>query len=365
MAGKIKIFHIVEAFEGGVFASVSQLCNHLDKGKFDVYVIHSMRPATPPNYRDFFGERIYLEYVPMVRNISPLRDFTALLKIARILKEHNPDVVHLHSSKAGVLGRIASAMAGIKNVFYSPRGYSFLRSDVSCLKRSFYRNIEKVTAQLFGGTIIACSTDELAHSRGLSKRCQLIPNAVDLSLLELIPVRHRRVGKPVVVTSGRITAQKDPSSFGRIANSLHHDADFIWVGDGEMVDLLRSISPVVRVTGWKTRGESIELVASSDIYVQTSLWEGMPISVLEAMALGKPVVARDIVGNRDLVRHGFNGFLARTEEEFIAAIRTLIADSYLAQVMGEKGRNIVYSKHSMEAFMEQYVKIITESAIRA
>ncbi|MDA8175358.1 MAG: glycosyltransferase [Nitrospiraceae bacterium] len=351
--GKIKVFHIVEAFGGGVFSSVSQLCSHLDKGKFELHVFYSTRPETPANFRDFFSPDVNLVHLPMTRAVSPSADLNAFISIMKILKKQKPDIVHLHSSKAGFLGRLACWLTGAQNVFYSPRGFAFLMKDSPALKRKIYYALEKFAATL-GGTTVAVSSDELAYARRLAGSAVLIPNGVDLEIVRGEGHQFPANGRVYAGISGRITYARNPALYRNIAKSLKDRANFIWIGDGELKDALELPDSRITVTGWKSRQEGLKLLSGLDIYMQTSLWEGMPIAVLEAMALGKPVIATDIIGNRDLVVHGETGFLAKDEADFIHYLDILIGDAALRSAMGKKGKALIHERHDMKKIAARY-----------
>ena len=355
---KIKVVHIVESFGGGVFGSVSQLCNHIDKSKFQVSLIYSLRPETPPNFQKYLNKDVKLIYLPMVRELSPIRDIKSFIELYKILKRNKPDVVHLHSSKAGVLGRLATRILRIKKVFYSPRGFAFLREDVSATKRQLYYFFEKVTS-LFGGVIIGCSTDEYNYAKRISNSAVMISNGVDLGIIESIEnIKKENNAKVLIGTSGRISPQKNPQMFCKIAAALkNHNVHFVWIGDGELTDTIEKCDAKIDKTGWKTREQGLTFVSMLDIYVQTSLWEGMPISVLEAMALGKPVVATDIVGNRDLVIHGKTGFLAKNEEDFIQYVKILVDDKQIRKQMGDAGRTLIKSTYDIKYIVKQFQEL--------
>jgi glycosyltransferase involved in cell wall biosynthesis len=106
---------------------------------------------------------------------------------------------------------------------------------------------------------------------------------------------------------GRITSARNPVLFNEIA-LRHSNLNFVWIGDGELQPLLNA--PNIKITGWfLDREDALTALNTIDIYIQTSLWEGLPIAVLEAMAMQKPVLATNIIGNKDVVVHNETGFL--------------------------------------------------------
>ena len=131
---KKKVLQIVEAFGGGVFTVLCDLFNGLSD-EYEVVVAYSLRPQTPKNFKEYFNKNIkFIEVESFTRSINCKKDIKALKEIRNIVKEEKPDIVHLHSSKAGILGRIGIHDKGIK-MFYNPHGFSFLKLDDSKLKR--------------------------------------------------------------------------------------------------------------------------------------------------------------------------------------------------------------------------------------
>ncbi len=137
-----KILFVVEAMGGGVFTYIVDLANELCKS-YDMYVAYSVRPQTPTNYVEFFDSSIKLiEVRNFTRSVNLAKDLKAMIEIRKIAKSVRPNVIHLHSSKAGVLGRIV--FSGKRTpLFYTPHGYSFLMEDQSTFKRRVFKTIEK------------------------------------------------------------------------------------------------------------------------------------------------------------------------------------------------------------------------------
>lgn len=348
-----RVFQVVESFGGGVFQSVRQICNNLPRELFDVYLVYSLRRETPSNWESLIKEDVKRIYLPMVREISPLKDLRSLFGLIKLLKDYDPHIIHLHSSKAGFLGRLSALLLGKKVVFYSPRGFSFLMKDASAWKRKLFFYLEKL-ASLFGGVILACSCGELLEAKKLTRRVELLNNAVDLKEIDEVPAYSFDEGRLRVAIVGRVTYARAPWLFKSIASKMASSSvEFLWIGGGELEGELKG-SPV-RVLGWLNRREALSYLKGIDIYLQTSLWEGMPIAVLEAMACGKPVVATDVVGNRDVVLHGETGFIARDEDEMIFFLKRLLEDEELRVKMGRSGRRRVEKEFSVEVMMDRLV----------
>ncbi len=204
---------------------------------------------------------------------------------------------------------------------------------------------------------MACSQGEYQEAHRLGIDAALIPNAIDLALIDSIaPRRIAPEGKFVVGTAGRITWARNPRLFRSIATSFRNDKRFafVWIGDGEIRDSLEGGGADITVTGWKSRGETLALIAGLDVYIQPSLWEGMPISVLEAMALRKPTVVTPVVGNRDLIRTGENGFIAENAVEFVQALKLLRKDDKLRRSFGENARTMIEENHTIPVMVKRF-----------
>lgn len=358
----MRIIHITEAMGGGVAHSLSQLARAQAADGHEVTVVHSVRPDTPvdrlPELYPFPISRIQL---PMVTKISPVKDAIAFFKICLLLQAERPDVIHLHSSKAGILGRLAAYILGKSNVvFYSPRGFAFLREDVPPFRRNFFLYLERIACKL-GGVLIGCSKTELdlARFKVLHPRSYLVENSVDL---KDVPVAKGSQDDVVtVITSGRICYQKAPWRFRILMESCSDlPVNFVWLGDGdlqgELVEKGRPSSNL-RITGWLPREEVYELLAVADIFVLPSLWEGMPLALIEAQAGGLPAVVSDVVGNRDVVIHGETGFVCKTDSEMIDKTRLLIKNVVLRRQMGLAACDMAKERFSVARMHSEMMKI--------
>lgn len=308
----LKVVHIIEALGGGVYTYFRDLStffadDEINK-KIETTIIYSSnrKEIDPQKIKSEFSNGVNLIHINMVREFSPLQDLKSVYELRKELKKINPDVIHLHSSKAGVLGRVAYFLLfKKKKLFYSPHGFSFLRTDISRSVQNLYKLIEQSFQTLFGGTTIACGDTEfeIAKKIGNSK---LVRNGIDINDIRKYAFENKN-DKLTIGILGRITYQKNPGQFNEIALRFP-DLNFVWIGDGELNSLLTA--PNIKITGWLFDHESIlKELNSIDVYLQTSLWEGLPIAVLEAMALEKPVIASNVIGNKDIVIHNETGFL--------------------------------------------------------
>ncbi|KAF2336453.1 glycosyltransferase [Flavobacterium daemonense] len=308
----MKVVHIIEALGGGVYTYFRDLSTFFGDDEIakniETTIIYSgnRKEIDPQKIKSEFSDGVKLIHINMVRDLSPFQDLRSVYNLVKELKKINPDIIHLHSSKAGVLGRIAYFfLFKKKKVFYTPHGYSFLRTDISKTARSIYWGIEKNFQRFFGGTIVACgdTEQEIAKQIGPAK---LVRNGIDIENIQEHFAPHQNE-KLTIGIMARITAARNPEMFNQIALKFP-DFNFVWIGDGELGPLITA--PNIRITGWiLDRSAVLKELNNIDIYMQISLWEGLPIAVLEAMALQKPIIATNIIGNKDAVLHAKTGFL--------------------------------------------------------
>jgi glycosyltransferase involved in cell wall biosynthesis len=346
---------ISEAFGGGVFASVTGLANGLAERGHEVHIAYSRRPQTPTDIAAHIDGAIRLHELELARPIDAKADWQGMLAIRRLLRSIDPDIIHLNSSKAGVLGRVAARLTGHQSrTYYSPRGLSFLQQDSSAPMRRLYEAIEWSMARL-GGTIVACSASEyeLVRAKIRPRRLVLIDNGIHV---DLVPARtDRGDGIVRVGTTAIIKYQKNPLLFANLAQRAKaSNVEFVWIGDGDPVqrDLLQRAG--VKVTGWIPRVDVLAQMSRLDVYLYPSLWEGMPLALIEAQVCGVPAVVMDAVGNRDIVRNGETGFVGRTFDELSAQLDQLIRAPDLRLRMGTAAREIALKRFDIRRVIDEY-----------
>lgn len=315
---KPKLLYFVEAMGGGVFTYIVDLANGLSS-KYDVYVAYATRPQTPSNYKDYFDPRVKLiEVKNFSRSFSISKNVKAFFEMKRIAKEINPDIIHLHSSMAGVLGRFAFNGQRMP-LFYTPHGYSFLMQNFGNSKQKIFKQIEKICAKC-NCTTISCSAGENLETQKLTHRALEVDNGINISelekLIQNVDISHKKNFD--VFTLGRITAQKNPAEFNKIALACPN-LSFLWIGDGELRNEITA--PNVTISGWVDRDSALSYALNSEIFLLTSLWEGLPMSLLEAMYMKKLCVVSDVIGNHDVITNDVNGYVCSSTEDFIKAIK--------------------------------------------
>lgn len=366
---RIKVMQVIECGgAGGTGHQVAAVCSHLDRKLFDVSLAYSIRPdgGTRESYEAMVRRPTKFFFIPeMVREIRPLKDIVAGWKLYRIFRSEKPDVVHAHSSKAGFLARVAAKAAGVPRIYYSARGYSFLQSDRLPTTRLFYKILERIVSSI--GDVVAISDSEADLARGLkAARVRVIRDAY---LGQVPAARSAKVnGKKelVVCAAGRLTFPRNPEAFVRLAervSKLRPQAKLVWIGDGELAPKVKrmirrkGLEDRIELTGWLVHEKAMERLRGADVFVHFSRWEGLPNAVLEAMANGLPVVSSDIPGNRDVVRNGENGLLARTESELAEKTIALLDAAQERNRLGRNGWAMVEQEYSIDRMMREYTSL--------
>lgn len=349
---KKKVLHIVESFGSGVFSFLVDLVNSTDN-EFDVTIAYGVRSETLDNFREYFNDRVkFIRVKNFTRSINPIKDIKSFFEIKKIIKEENPDIIHLHSSKAGFVGRFAANGKKII-MLYNPHGFSFLMQNSSKLKRTLYWIIEKIGA-MRKCTIVGCSDGEYKEALKLTKNSICINNGINIEKLEneIKQLEEKKVDfkNLKICTSGRIGYQKNPKLFNQIA-SVFPNIQFTWIGEGELRDELTSKN--ITVTGWKTREEVLRIVNDNDIFILTSLWEGLPISLLEAMYLRKCCIVTDCIGNRDVIKNSENGFIIKNGN-YKEIIENL--DETICNEVSEKAQRDILNNFNVKRMSKEYIK---------
>jgi glycosyltransferase involved in cell wall biosynthesis len=350
------IIHVLEPFVSGVCSAVISITEQLPE--LDHVVAHGSRALvdTVDNIRARFPKRTkFVAWRSACREISPFRDLKALTELIAILRPYvNAEaVVHLHSSKAGFLGRAACAMLGIKRTIYTPHCASFIRSDIGFFKRHLFRFLERVGGAM-GGTVVGCGKSEALLYSGLGRGASWVSNGVRIDHPSKAPSPN------LISFSGVASTQKDPALFNELALAFP-DRPFCWIGDGPLRDSLSAAN--IRVTGWADSAGVNAWLDQTGIYLSASAWEGLPIGVLEAMNKSCALLLRDVPGNRDLVVPGENGYLFKDREEGRARLAAMLEEPEKTAAMGQRSRELAEQEYSVERMGAGYRNIY--AALRA
>jgi glycosyltransferase involved in cell wall biosynthesis len=334
----MKIVHVAEAFAGGIVVFVKSLVENMPDDEH--IIVHGERAHVTrfTDIRKQFARTNarFVRWHSAQRSIRISKDFAAAFELYKILKrlkkQHQLDAVHLHSSKSGFLGRIVCKLLGINNVIYTPNGAPFLVG-TSKISNFLYKLLERL-GNGFGGQVVCCSPSEQEEYEKAGIRAITINNGITFERFSGYDMEPSNK-KFCIVTSGRIINQKNPALFNSIAQYFQEfeQFEFIWIGDGPERELLTSSN--IKITGWLPGEEVARLISSANVYLSTANFEGLPYAVLEALALRKPVLLTDSVGNRDLVKSCLNGDLFKHHAEAIVKLLQYFNNTSMLNIMGE------------------------------
>ena len=323
----------------------------------------------------FLGEasrRAGVRYVSLRhlrRPLHPLRDALAFTELVRLLRRERPAVLHANSSKAGILGRLAAVASRVPVRFFTVHGWAFKAH--SGRAASAYLWADRVMSAFTTTTICVAQSELGAGLRARTcrrDRTVVIHNGVSLD----VPRRPPRDGDPVTLLSvGRMRAPKDFVTLVRAMAALEPGSACLRIaGDGP--DRAAVASEVARlglgdsVELLGTRSDVPELLAGADVFVLSSDSEGLPMSVLEAMAAGVPVVASAVGGVPEAVSEGETGTLVppRDSAALAQALIRLVADPALRARLGEVGRRRVEREFSLARFEREHLELYRNRARR-
>jgi glycosyltransferase involved in cell wall biosynthesis len=241
---------------------------------------------------------------------------------------------------------------------YSPHAFKFIGEHG--VGKMLYFVLEMILG-LTPASVIACSNSELLAARRVSRHCVLLENSVDIQRL---PKKTQREGRCLIGSVGRLAPQKAPDKFASLFASLSssHDVDGLWVGGGEYryVEMLTAAG--VKHVPQVGPDKLFSLFSDMDIYIQSSLYEGMPLSVIEAQVMGIPCVVSNVDGNRDVVDHGVTGFVANSDEELLKYTKLLVEDGALRATFGSAARTRGLVRFSYSRYRDQLQSIYLTDA---
>ena len=320
------------------------------------------------------------EFIPsLARDVSPKADWLAFLELIKCFKRLRPNVVHTHSSKTGILGRLAARIAGVPNVIHTVHGFAFPFAK-NRFVRWFYFMAEFIGGLLSDTVIVLNVTDynyALKSLRLPKRKLCLIPNGVNVETFGVTRQMREAYRKDVLSTEdeneiciamvGRLWEQKNPLCLVEAAKRVFEKTllpvKFFFAGDGELKEEVEKkieeykLKGKITVLGW--RSDIPTLLGSVDIFVLPSLWEGMPLAILEAMASNLAVIVSDIPGNHDLVEHDMNGrlFKCGDSEDLSVQLLKLIEDKNLRMRLAGAARTKVTNAYSLPQRMTKITKL--------
>jgi glycosyltransferase involved in cell wall biosynthesis len=365
---------ITRLIVGGAQENTIFTAARLDKSKYQAEILSGPQTGSEGSLIEEARKLgIPLIILPqLVRQISPLNDLISLIKIYNLIKDDQYQIVHTHSSKAGIIGRLAARLAGVPVVIHTVHGWSY-HDYMSPVLRQLYILLERWTASFTDVLIVVSGVDiqkGLNAGIGNESRYRLIHSAIPLdqfnpSNVEKSVIRED-LGIPedaiVVGNVGRFSPQKNPIDWVKIAGEigrLRSDVYFLLVGDGplrsdvEEALVREDIQARTILTGLRRDPE--RMMGAMDIFLLTSLWEGLPRVLPQAMAMGLPVIAYQADGTGEIIQHAKSGYLCPPGDihKAVEYCCQLIDNPPIRMGMGELGRKTAIEKFNLSDMLVQ------------
>ncbi|WP_162607020.1 glycosyltransferase family 4 protein [Lactobacillus gallinarum] len=297
------------------------------------------------------------------RSIDPRKDITSILKLRKIIKNENPNIVHLHSSKAGVIGRIASRNLKCK-VIFTVHGWSFTDGIESTKKKAVYRFIERRMEPLTDRYICVSKFDYNIGIRDKviknPKKAYVVYNGVALKKRKKTKVVSNSPVK--FVMTARFSKQKDQIS---LIKAFKATSCFNWkltfVGDGPTIKKAKNLVSTynlkdkINFVGFQDDVDSF--LVKNNIFVLSTHYEGLPISIIEAMSYSLPIIASNVGGDSELVKDKENGFLVNDPKDFTRAIEYFCRYPEKANEMGNKSFRLFLRKFTLDSFLSNTQRV--------
>ena len=396
----IKVLHIITRFDKGGSAQNTYLSLlGLKKKNYQLSLVsglslesgmkHEEIKAKEKDIQILESEGIEFIQCPfLLRRINVIKDLKAFFDIWRIIKKYNPLIVHTHSSKAGLMGRLAAKLAGTPIIVHTPHGHVFF-GYFGPFKTKLFIIFEKLASRITDKIVALTNREKKDHilfKIAEEDKFSVIYSGIELNILKESSSEEKQnlkkeLGIPenslIVGTAGRLVPVKGPEFLVRASKyiiSKYPDTYFMFTGDGPLEqDLKRKalemgVSDNIIFLGW--RDDLAKIISIYDIFVLPSLNEGMGRVLVEAMALGKSIVASNVGGIPDLVTHGKNGFLVppKNPKELAKYIQVLLEDKDKREKMGLAGKEMASnftSERMVEKIANLYKKLLTQKNIRS
>lgn len=388
MSEPIKILRLIARLNvGGPAIHVSLLTQKLSQPNYESTLVCGTIDPDEGDMQYYAEERgVHPIVIPELgRSLHPVRDLVTIFRVYRLMRRLKPDIVHTHTAKAGFVGRIAAWLAGVPVIVHTFHGHVFHGYFSPLLTRVFLL-LERFTARI-STAVITLSEDlrrDLAETYRITRKGKItvLPLGLDLDGFAAMPRRagnfRQQIGvpesAPLIGIVGRLVPVKNHALFLEAAARLHvsrPDARFAIIGDGELradleaqVDAL-GLREVVTFTGWLR--DLAPVYSDLDVLVISSVNEGTPVSVIEALSSGCPVVATAVGGLRDLLENGALGTLVADGDPaaLSTAIDTVIADPAAHLAIADQARSRMLERYGIDRLVQDLDELYRALLARA
>ncbi|WP_272672839.1 glycosyltransferase family 4 protein [Providencia sp. PROV037] len=286
------------------------------------------------------------------RNISPINDLFCAIKLRKLIKSLTPDIVTLHSSKAGIIGRLSLIFTSIP-VIFTAHGWAFT-DGIPKTKKYIFVFIEKLFSNFADKIITVSEKDKklaLRYKVASEKKQVVIHNGIsDIDIFKN-PNSSPNSSPIKLISVARFSKQKDHITLFQSLKELNNNWHLSLIGKGpllnQMIELAKKLNLDSNITFYGEREDVAELLSQSDIFILSTNWEGLPISIIEVMRAGLPIISTDVGGVNELIFDGINGYLIRPKD-----------NSHLTEKINElinsKSKREEYGSASRALFLKKF-----------
>ena len=348
----IKVLHVIARMNvGGTARYVGELVEKIPESSLATGYVQGLEVEDP------CVQALSVIRIPhMGRKISLLQDIQAWAELRKIIREQKPEIVHTHTFKAGLLGRLIRGRHKRVHTFhghlFDDQSFSGLEKKVITFAEKFLANRTDLLISVGNKVGIELRTEGV----GKNKNWQSIaPGVIALAQMEKKEAR-RKIGinndSVLFGWMARVTEVKNPFLLIEVAKRLP-SVDFVMAGGGNLLELVKARAPKnLSVIGW---ADASVFWSAVDCAISTSDNEGMPVALIEAQLAGLPVILTNVGSNLEVVQHGVTGFLtARNVEELIDSVEKISKDSDLRASMGAAARNRALKEFSIDKLIRAH-----------
>lgn len=370
---KHRIAHVLHSV-GGVDVSVRLIVKNSNSDLFEHTIIHGKFDTNEPFLNDK-GNTVAEYRANIIRNISLFQDVKSILNTIQYLKKNPHNLIHAHSAKGGVIGKIAGMVLGIKTI-YTPQAFSYLSSQ-NKTKRFLFLCIERLLANK-NGLLLASSASE--QQRAIDEvnykktNTAIFPNSIEpIEIIQPLTI-NKAWPDEYICTVGRPSYQKNIEMMIQALHQVRqtYKIHLVIMGVGHHVGQLESVKNLIKkleltsavtLLDWTARTDVFNIISKSKFYLSTARYEGMPYAVIESLALSKPCVVSDCDGNRDLIQDGHNGYLVAQDnlDGFAEKVSLLLNNADLCETMSLQAKQSFNSNCNIKNNIQKLESIYQQS----
>jgi glycosyltransferase involved in cell wall biosynthesis len=347
---------ITQAEMGGAQKSILLLCKHL-KAQYAITVYSAPEGDMIDELRILGIPHIPVE--DMVREINPLKDLKAYRFLVKEFKENGFDIVHCHSSKAGIIAREAAEKARVKNIIYTAHGFVF-NEPMNKYKKDLYVFLEKYEAKK-SNAVICVDPNDVSIAKNLGMKCKgqitYIPNGIDFSDegITQASTNHRFTFGLVANFYENKGHRYLIEAFNELIVKTDYKADLVLIGGGELEEEMKALSkdnPHIKFLGF--RKDAQDLMKSFNCFVMSSVKEGFPFVILEAVKSKVPIISTDVGAVRNILQDGESGYIVKpfNSHELLEAMTHVLKNEAESKNKAIKAYDYCSQNYSIENMIE-------------